>query len=132
MRSPMTRPRFRPSRPFIRPHSWPFWSIAMRMPRARALSAADERHMSMPLPQPPAHAAEVPLPERVPQPGAERTISPALWGALGRFGIPVLALAIILGFVTIAITRWDLWTAQAAVQETDNAYVRTEMTRLAS
>jgi membrane fusion protein, multidrug efflux system len=88
--------------------------------------------MSMPLPQPPAHAAEVPLPERVPHPGAERTISPALWGALGRFGIPVLALAIILGFVTIAITRWDLWTAQAAVQETDNAYVRTEMTRLAS
>ncbi|WP_249148002.1 HlyD family secretion protein [Bradyrhizobium sp. AUGA SZCCT0177] len=38
----------------------------------------------------------------------------------------------VLGFVTIAITRWDRWTGQAAVQETDNAYVRTEMTRLAS
>ncbi len=59
-------------------------------------------------------------------------MSPAPWGALGRFGIPVLALAIILGFVAIAITRWDRWTGQAAVQETDDAYVRTEMTRLAS
>jgi membrane fusion protein (multidrug efflux system) len=70
--------------------------------------------------------------ERVPHPGAERAMSPAPWGALGRFGIPVLALAIILGFVAIAITRWDRWTGQAAVQETDDAYVRTEMTRLAS
>lgn len=86
--------------------------------------------MSMSLPQLPAHAAEVP--ERVPHPVAERTISPALRDALGRFGIPVLALAIILGFVAIAITRWDRWTAMAAVQETDNAYIRTEMTRLAS
>ncbi|TSD86081.1 HlyD family secretion protein [Mycobacterium sp. KBS0706] len=88
----------------------------------------------MSTPQLAAHAAEVQTPasERAPHPGPERSTSPALWGALARFGIPLLALAIILGFVTIAITRWDRWTGQAAVQETDDAYVRTEMTSLAS
>ncbi len=90
--------------------------------------------MSTPLPQLPAQSAEVQPPpsERTSHPAVEQTKAPTSWGALGRFGIPLFALAIVLGFVTIAITRWDRWTGQAAVQETDNAYVRTEMTRLAS
>ncbi|MBR1156305.1 biotin/lipoyl-binding protein [Bradyrhizobium sp. JYMT SZCCT0428] len=90
--------------------------------------------MSTPLPQLPAQSAEVqPAPsERTSHPQAEQTKPPTSWGPLGRFGIPLFALAMVLGFVTIAITRWDRWIGQAAVQETDNAYVRTEMTRLAS
>ena len=46
--------------------------------------------------------------------------------------IPLLAVVAALGFALIATTRWDIWTGRAAIQATDDAYVRSEMTRLSS
>lgn len=48
------------------------------------------------------------------------------------FLIPLLAVLAALGFALVATMRWDSWTGRAAIQATDNAYVRSEMTRLSS
>ncbi len=53
-------------------------------------------------------------------------------GPLGRLAIPALSLLVTAGLVGLAITRWDTWQGDAGIQATDNAYVRAEMTRLAS
>lgn len=53
-------------------------------------------------------------------------------GPLGRLALPALSLLVTAGLVGFAITRWDVWQGGAGIQETDNAYVRAEMTRLAS
>lgn len=46
--------------------------------------------------------------------------------------IPLIATLAAVAFAVLATTQWDRWTGQAAVQATDNAYVRAEMTRLSS
>jgi membrane fusion protein (multidrug efflux system) len=53
-------------------------------------------------------------------------------GALGRLALPALSLLVTAGLVGVAITRWDTWQGGSGIQATDNAYVRAEMTRLAS
>ncbi len=53
-------------------------------------------------------------------------------GPLGRLALPALSLLVTAGLVGLAITRWDTWQGRAGIQATDDAYVRAEMTRLAS
>jgi membrane fusion protein, multidrug efflux system len=52
--------------------------------------------------------------------------------ALRRFAIPLIAIIAALVFVAITILRWDDWVGGAAVQTTNDAYVRAETTRLSS
>jgi membrane fusion protein, multidrug efflux system len=53
----------------------------------------------------------------------------AVWG---RFVIPLFAVLAALGFIALATVRWDEWTGSAAIQTTNDAYVRADLTRLSS
>jgi membrane fusion protein (multidrug efflux system) len=53
-------------------------------------------------------------------------------GTLRRLAIPLLVLVLVAGLSAAAIVNWDRWTSTAAVQATDNAYVRAETTRLST
>ncbi|VIO66984.1 HlyD family secretion protein [Bradyrhizobium ivorense] len=50
----------------------------------------------------------------------------------GRVAIPLFAVIVALGFVAVATTRWDAWVGSATIQTTNDAYVRAELTQLAS
>jgi len=50
----------------------------------------------------------------------------------GRLAIPVLAVLAALGFIALATLRWDEWVGRAAIQSTNDAYVKSDMTRLSS
>jgi membrane fusion protein (multidrug efflux system) len=63
-----------------------------------------------------------PAPEAQPSPG----------NAWRRLAIPLLAVFAALAFVGLATLRWDAWVGGAAVQTTNDAYVRAETTRLAT
>jgi membrane fusion protein (multidrug efflux system) len=63
-----------------------------------------------------------PAPEAQPSPG----------NAWRRLAIPLLAIFAVLVFIGLATLRWDAWVGGAAVQTTNDAYVRAEMTRLAT
>src|SRR3984885_4442304 len=52
--------------------------------------------------------------------------------ALRRLELPLTAIIAALAFVAIATLRWDDWVAGAAVQSTNDAYVRAETTRLST
>lgn len=54
------------------------------------------------------------------------------WGSISRLFVPLLVVAVVGVLVTLATRNWDLWTAQASVQSTDNAYIRAELTRLSA
>jgi membrane fusion protein (multidrug efflux system) len=54
------------------------------------------------------------------------------YGFWGRFTIPLLAVFVALAFVVLATSRWNAWTGDARIQETDDAYVRADLTRLSS
>src|SRR5258705_2348163 len=53
-------------------------------------------------------------------------------GWLGRLAIPFSAVVVALRFVVLATLRWDSWVGSAAIQTTNDAYVRAEFTRLSS
>ncbi|MET3337256.1 MULTISPECIES: HlyD family secretion protein [Bradyrhizobium] len=53
----------------------------------------------------------------------------SLWS---RFAIPLFAVIVALGFVALATLRFDEWVGNAAIQTTNDAYVRAELTRLSS
>ncbi|MEH2490238.1 HlyD family secretion protein [Bradyrhizobium sp. AZCC 2230] len=53
----------------------------------------------------------------------------SLWS---RFAIPLFAVIVALAFVALATLRFDEWVGNAVVQTTNDAYVRAELTRLAS
>jgi membrane fusion protein, multidrug efflux system len=57
---------------------------------------------------------------------------PILPSALRRFAIPLIAAVAALTFVLVATLRWDAWVGSAAVQTTNDAYVRAETTQLSS
>ena len=57
---------------------------------------------------------------------------PALRNALRRLAIPLIAILAALCFIALATLRWDNWVGGAAVQITNDAYVRAETTRLSS
>jgi membrane fusion protein (multidrug efflux system) len=49
-----------------------------------------------------------------------------------RFAIPLFAVLAAFGFIALATLRWDAWVGNAAIQTTNDAYVRAELTRLSS
>jgi membrane fusion protein (multidrug efflux system) len=51
---------------------------------------------------------------------------------LSRLAIPLFAVLVALAFIALATLRWDEWTGRAAIQTTDDAYVRADLTRLSS
>jgi membrane fusion protein (multidrug efflux system) len=46
--------------------------------------------------------------------------------------VPLAVVAVVLVFVAISSAHWDRWQAGSDVQETDNAYVRAELSRLSA
>jgi membrane fusion protein (multidrug efflux system) len=75
--------------------------------------------------------ASSPPPAATPAPPPKPTQRPAssLWS---RLAIPLLAVIVALAFVALATLRFDEWVGNAVVQTTNDAYVRAELTRLAS
>jgi membrane fusion protein (multidrug efflux system) len=69
-----------------------------------------------------AAAATTPLPQP-PQ---------GLRGTFRRLAIPVFAVLAAIGFIVLATLRWDAWVGSAAIQTTNDAYIRAELTRLSS
>jgi membrane fusion protein (multidrug efflux system) len=63
-----------------------------------------------------------PVPEAQPAPG----------NAWRRLVVPLLAIFAALVFIGVATLRWDAWVGGSSVQTTNDAYVRAEMTRLAT
>jgi membrane fusion protein, multidrug efflux system len=51
---------------------------------------------------------------------------------LGRLALPLFAVVVAFCFIALATLRFDAWTGNAAVQTTNDAYVRAETTRLSS
>ncbi len=70
-------------------------------------------------------------PAATPAPPPKPTQRPAssLWS---RLAISLFAVIVALGFVALATQRFDEWVGNSAVQTTNDAYVRAELTRLAS
>ena len=70
-------------------------------------------------------------PAAAPAPPPKPTQRPAssLWS---RLAIPLFAVIVALAFVALATLRFDEWVGNAVVQTTNDAYVRSELTRLAS
>ncbi|WP_456623176.1 MULTISPECIES: HlyD family secretion protein [unclassified Bradyrhizobium] len=74
---------------------------------------------------PPAVAPAAPAaPPKPAQPPAS-----SLWS---RLAIPLFAVIVALAFVALATLRFDEWVGNAVIQTTNDAYVRAELTRLAS
>ncbi|MDH2382974.1 HlyD family secretion protein [Bradyrhizobium sp. CER78] len=46
--------------------------------------------------------------------------------------MPLFAVLVALAFVVVATSRWNAWVGSAAIQTTDDAYVRAELTQLSS
>ena len=74
---------------------------------------------------------------RVAQPALAPTTAPvtpksATKGFWRRFAIPLFAVLVALAFVVVATSRWNAWVGSATIQTTDDAYVRAELTQLAS
>jgi membrane fusion protein (multidrug efflux system) len=62
-------------------------------------------------------------------PPSSRASGNNIWG---RLALPLFAVVAAFGFVALATLRFDAWTGNAAIQTTNDAYVRAEMTRLSS
>lgn len=80
---------------------------------------SQQEHVS----SPPSAAASVASPKPV-QPPAN-----SLWS---RLAIPLFAVVVALAFVALATLRFDEWVGNAVIQTTNDAYVRADLTRLAS
>jgi membrane fusion protein (multidrug efflux system) len=77
--------------------------------------------------------AAPPKPAAVPPPSGLRTAAPiSVRSALARLAIPLFAVIAALAFVAVATLRWDTWVGSFAIQTTDDAYVRADLTRLSS
>ena len=50
----------------------------------------------------------------------------------GRLALPLFAVVAAFCFIALATLRFDAWTGNAAIQTTNDAYVRAEVTRLSS
>jgi membrane fusion protein (multidrug efflux system) len=74
-------------------------------------------------PPPAGQAAQAPAPAKLQAPPS---------GFWGRFAIPLFAVIVALVFVAVATTHWNSWVGSATIQTTDDAYVRAELTQLAS
>jgi membrane fusion protein (multidrug efflux system) len=72
------------------------------------------------------------LAETNPNSGPAPQARPSPGNAWRRIAIPLLAVFAALVFIGLATLRWDAWVGGSAVQTTNDAYVRAEMTRLAT
>ena len=74
-----------------------------------------------------------PLPPAASAPAiqAKPTQPPAssLWS---RLAVPLFAVIVALAFVAVATLRFNEWVGDAAIQTTNDAYVRSDLTRLSS
>ncbi len=52
--------------------------------------------------------------------------------SLGRLAIPLFAVVVAFGFIALATLRWDAWVGSAVIQTTNDAYVKSDLTRLSS
>jgi membrane fusion protein, multidrug efflux system len=52
--------------------------------------------------------------------------------AMANLLVPLLIVVVIGGLVTVSSSRWDMWTANADTQSTDNAYIRAEISKLSA
>ncbi|UPT96788.1 HlyD family secretion protein [Bradyrhizobium barranii subsp. apii] len=84
---------------------------------------SQQEQISSPSPSPPPAAAPAPPPKPTQRPAS------SLWG---RLAIPLFAVIVALAFVALATLRFDEWVGNAVVQTTNDAYVRADLTRLAS
>ncbi|MET4234731.1 membrane fusion protein (multidrug efflux system) [Bradyrhizobium sp. LA6.10] len=84
---------------------------------------SQQEQISSPSPLPPPAAAPAPPPKPTQRPAS------SLWG---RLAIPLFAVIVALAFVALATLRFDEWVGNAVVQTTNDAYVRADLTRLAS
>jgi membrane fusion protein (multidrug efflux system) len=57
---------------------------------------------------------------------------PGSGSTLIRLALPLFAVLAALGFIVLATLRWDQWVGSAAIQTTNDAYVKADMTRLSS
>jgi membrane fusion protein (multidrug efflux system) len=78
--------------------------------------------------QPATHPAQPPARRR----RRYRRIGKALSGAMARLLVPLFILAIVAVLIGVAIGGWEKRMGQAAIQVTDDAYIRAEITRLSS
>jgi membrane fusion protein, multidrug efflux system len=53
-------------------------------------------------------------------------------GAWRRLVIPLLAVLAAIGFIVLATLRWDVWVGSFAIQTTNDAYIRADLTQLSS
>ncbi|WP_441256137.1 HlyD family secretion protein [Bradyrhizobium sp. 482_C4_N1_1] len=92
---------------------------------------SQQEQISSPLPSPLPSPSPPPPPAAAPAPPPKPTQRPAssLWG---RLAIPLFAVIVALAFVALATLRFDEWVGNAVVQTTNDAYVRADLTRLAS
>jgi membrane fusion protein (multidrug efflux system) len=68
-----------------------------------------------------------------PPPSGPQTAAPiSTSNALARLAVPLFVVIVALTFVAVVTLRWDAWVGSAAIQTTDDAYVRAELTRLSS
>jgi membrane fusion protein (multidrug efflux system) len=72
-----------------------------------------------------------PPPAAAPAPTPKPTQPPAT-ALRSRLAIPLFAVIVALAFVALATLRFDEWVGNAVIQTTNDAYVRSELTRLAS
>jgi len=79
-----------------------------------------------PVPAVPPPAAPTALPP--PSPATSRA-STNIWG---RLALPLFAVVVAFGFIALATLRFDAWTGNAAIQTTNDAYVRADLTRLST
>ncbi|MFK4503507.1 membrane fusion protein (multidrug efflux system) [Bradyrhizobium japonicum] len=84
---------------------------------------SQQEQISSPSPSPSPAAAPAPPPKPTQRPAS------SLWG---RLAIPLFAVIVALAFVALATLRFDEWVGNAVVQTTNDAYVRADLTRLAS
>jgi membrane fusion protein, multidrug efflux system len=53
-------------------------------------------------------------------------------GSLTRLALPLFAVLAGFAFIALATLRWDAWVGSAAIQTTNDAYVKADLTRLSS
>ena len=64
---------------------------------------------------------------------AANTLAPqGMRSTYSRLALPLFAVLAALGFIVLATLRWDAWVGSAAIQTTNDAYIRAELTRLSS
>ena len=85
-----------------------------------------------PPPSPPAPAAAPPPVAPAPAGAPASSAAPGAPSSWGRFVIPLLAVLAAIGFIVLATLRWDAWVGSAAIQTTNDAYIKADLTQLSS